>query len=118
MAGLHLDIAIAGPAILLVRSLPKSGLPAIPERYVKPPSERPKLELIIDNSQVNIPIIDLSGLEGDDDQFYRSHSRYRRQIHYHFFSSQLSSAYLQTICIKFSTIMKKPNSNIYIKSYT
>ncbi|PIA59438.1 hypothetical protein AQUCO_00400371v1 [Aquilegia coerulea] len=57
--------------IVRVQSLAESGLPVIPERYVKPPSERPKLDLIVDHG-VNIPIIDLSGLEGDDDQLRKT----------------------------------------------
>ncbi|KAF9591363.1 hypothetical protein IFM89_003986 [Coptis chinensis] len=51
--------------IVRVQSLAESGVPVIPERYVKPPSERPVLDCIAD--EVNIPIIDLSGLYGEDE---------------------------------------------------
>lgn len=49
--------------IVRVQSLSESGMPVIPERYVKPVSERPKLEITV--GEVNIPVIDLSGLYGD-----------------------------------------------------
>lgn len=50
--------------IVRVQSLAESGVPVIPERYVKPPSERPKLEITVCGA--NIPVIDLSGLNRDD----------------------------------------------------
>lgn len=55
--------------IVRVQSLSESGIPVIPDRYVKPPSQRPSN--IINSSDhsssdVNIPIIDLAGLYGDD----------------------------------------------------
>ncbi|KAL5734324.1 hypothetical protein ACOSP7_032185 [Xanthoceras sorbifolium] len=65
--------------IVRVQSLSESGVPVIPDRYVKPPSERPSPLITINSSSddhrhstsstttdVNIPIIDLAGLYGDD----------------------------------------------------
>ncbi|KAJ6726910.1 2-OXOGLUTARATE (2OG) AND FE(II)-DEPENDENT OXYGENASE SUPERFAMILY PROTEIN-RELATED [Salix purpurea] len=51
--------------IVRVQSLSDSGIPLIPDRYVKPPLERPSINstTLVD---VNIPIIDLVGLNGDD----------------------------------------------------
>ncbi|CAK7325870.1 unnamed protein product [Dovyalis caffra] len=51
--------------IVRVQSLSDSGMPIIPERYVKPPLERPSINSTI-SSDVNIPIVDLAGLYGDD----------------------------------------------------
>ncbi|KAK9290599.1 hypothetical protein L1049_008770 [Liquidambar formosana] len=46
--------------IIRVQSLSDSGINAIPERYIKRPSERPFLnDASEDSSQVNIPLIDL-----------------------------------------------------------
>ncbi|KAK9283645.1 hypothetical protein L1049_011895 [Liquidambar formosana] len=50
--------------IIRVQSLSDSGLPEIPDRYVKPPTERPVT--IPDSNDVNIPLIDLGGMLGDD----------------------------------------------------
>ncbi|KAG5239958.1 oxidoreductase family protein [Salix suchowensis] len=51
--------------IVRVQSLSDSGIPLIPDRYVKPPLERPSINstTLLD---VNIPVIDLVGLNGDD----------------------------------------------------
>uniref|UniRef100_A0A6N2LTB2 Fe2OG dioxygenase domain-containing protein n=1 Tax=Salix viminalis TaxID=40686 RepID=A0A6N2LTB2_SALVM len=51
--------------IVRVQSLSDSGIPLIPDRYVKPPLERPSINstTLVD---VNIPVIDLVGLNGDD----------------------------------------------------
>ncbi|KAF9674599.1 hypothetical protein SADUNF_Sadunf10G0143800 [Salix dunnii] len=51
--------------IVRVQSLSDSGVPLIPERYVKPVLERPSVSVSTSND-VNIPIIDLAGLYGDD----------------------------------------------------
>ena len=50
--------------IIRVQSLSESGLPIIPDRYIKPPPDRPSLNP--ENSDVNIPIIDLTGLSEDE----------------------------------------------------
>lgn len=57
--------------IVRVQSLSESGLEVIPNRYIKPPTDRPTTSLkesdpCIDDSTINIPIIDLEGLYGDD----------------------------------------------------
>ncbi|KAJ6317794.1 hypothetical protein OIU76_013353 [Salix suchowensis] len=51
--------------IVRVQSLSDSSIPLIPDRYVKPPLERPSINstTLVD---VNIPVIDLVGLNGDD----------------------------------------------------
>ncbi|XP_022744022.1 probable 2-oxoglutarate-dependent dioxygenase At5g05600 [Durio zibethinus] len=51
--------------IIRVQSLSESGLPSIPDRYIKPPPDRPSLNPT-EKSDVNIPIIDLTGLSGDE----------------------------------------------------
>uniref|UniRef100_A0A6N2NIR8 Fe2OG dioxygenase domain-containing protein n=1 Tax=Salix viminalis TaxID=40686 RepID=A0A6N2NIR8_SALVM len=51
--------------IVRVQSLSDGGGPLIPERYVKPVLERPSVSFSAAND-VNIPIIDLAGLYGDD----------------------------------------------------
>ncbi|KAJ6772611.1 LEUCOANTHOCYANIDIN DIOXYGENASE-LIKE PROTEIN [Salix koriyanagi] len=51
--------------IVRVQSLSDSGGPLIPERYVKPVLERPSVSFSAAND-VDIPIIDLAGLYGDD----------------------------------------------------
>ncbi|GAV64907.1 2OG-FeII_Oxy domain-containing protein/DIOX_N domain-containing protein [Cephalotus follicularis] len=51
--------------IVRVQSLSESGQHVIPSRYVKPPTERPSKNS--DFSDANIPIIDISGFYGDDD---------------------------------------------------
>ncbi|XP_011047722.1 PREDICTED: leucoanthocyanidin dioxygenase-like isoform X2 [Populus euphratica] len=51
--------------IVRVQSLSDSGTPLIPERYVKPPIERPSINPTA-SMDVNIPVIDLVGLYGDD----------------------------------------------------
>ncbi|KAL5721037.1 Jasmonate-induced oxygenase 2 [Ranunculus cassubicifolius] len=50
--------------IVRVQSLAESGVPFIPPRYIKPVSQRPKLEITVGEVD-NIPIIDFSGLNGD-----------------------------------------------------
>ncbi|KAF3433412.1 hypothetical protein FNV43_RR24514 [Rhamnella rubrinervis] len=57
--------------IVRVQSLSESGLEAIPDRYIKPPTDRPTTSLkesdpSIEDGAINIPIIDLEGLYGDD----------------------------------------------------
>ncbi|KAK9126067.1 hypothetical protein Scep_014913 [Stephania cephalantha] len=57
--------------ITRVQSLSESGLPCIPERYVKPPSERPSSSNKMDgcdDPEDNIPLIDLGGLLGGKDE--------------------------------------------------
>jgi hypothetical protein len=57
--------------IVRVQSLSESETPVIPDRYIKPPSERPSYNSDIvdagDDDNDNIPIIDLQGLNGDDE---------------------------------------------------
>lgn len=50
--------------IIRVQSLSDGGVPVIPDRYIKPLSERPALNSPATN--VNIPQIDFSGLLGDE----------------------------------------------------
>ncbi|GMY08225.1 probable 2-oxoglutarate-dependent dioxygenase At5g05600 [Fagus crenata] len=58
--------------IVRVQSLSDSGVPVIPDRYVKPPTERPSINSDIAASDVNIPIIDLQGLLYGDDHNLRT----------------------------------------------
>ncbi|XP_034907006.1 jasmonate-induced oxygenase 2 isoform X2 [Populus alba] len=51
--------------IVRVQSLSDSGIPLIPERYVKPILQRPSVNSTASND-VNIPVIDLARLYGDD----------------------------------------------------
>lgn len=51
--------------IVRVQSLSDSGIPLIPERYVKPILQRPSVNPTTSND-VNIPVIDLARLYGDD----------------------------------------------------
>lgn len=60
--------------IVRVQSLSESEVPVIPDRYIKPPLERPTINSTTTTTtadaprdDVNIPIIDLQGLYGDDD---------------------------------------------------
>uniref|UniRef100_A0A5B7B1W5 Putative oxidoreductase family protein n=1 Tax=Davidia involucrata TaxID=16924 RepID=A0A5B7B1W5_DAVIN len=54
--------------IVRVQSLSDSGVPQVPDRYIKPPPERPSsISCSSDPSDVNIPLIDVGGLYGDDD---------------------------------------------------
>ncbi|GAV75494.1 2OG-FeII_Oxy domain-containing protein/DIOX_N domain-containing protein [Cephalotus follicularis] len=48
--------------VIRVQSLSESGINVIPDRYIKPPSDRPSL---INVSQANIPVIDLQNLLSD-----------------------------------------------------
>ncbi|EXB88398.1 Leucoanthocyanidin dioxygenase [Morus notabilis] len=50
--------------IVRVQSLSESGLPSIPDRYVKPDTERPSFD---SSNDANIPVVDMSGLYGHDD---------------------------------------------------
>ncbi|KAJ3703229.1 hypothetical protein LUZ61_006934 [Rhynchospora tenuis] len=50
--------------VVRVQSLAESGLSVIPDRYIKPPSDRPTLQTSKNNQQ-SIPVIDLSGLMDD-----------------------------------------------------
>ncbi|XP_058074993.1 jasmonate-induced oxygenase 4-like [Magnolia sinica] len=51
--------------IVRVQSLSESGTRAIPNSYIKPPSERPSLDCVDQTSDINIPAIDLGGLYGN-----------------------------------------------------
>jgi non-haem dioxygenase in morphine synthesis N-terminal len=51
-------------AVVPVQSLSESGLPTIPEQYIKPPSDRPLFPSTKHN-QHRIPVIDLNGLMDD-----------------------------------------------------
>ncbi|KAF8397282.1 hypothetical protein HHK36_016195 [Tetracentron sinense] len=51
--------------IVRVQSLSDSGLPVVPDRYIKPPSQRPSLDSA-SPTESSIPLIDLGGLFGDD----------------------------------------------------
>ncbi|XP_009783758.1 jasmonate-induced oxygenase 2 [Nicotiana tabacum] len=48
--------------IVRVQSLSDSGISTIPNKYVKPPTDRPSLNTSFKNIGVNIPTIDLEGL--------------------------------------------------------
>lgn len=61
--------------IVRVQSLSDSGLPIIPDRYIKPPEQRPSFNST-QISHVNIPIIDLGDLNGD----YTKHTATLKQI--------------------------------------
>ncbi|PWA72667.1 Non-heme dioxygenase N-terminal domain-containing protein [Artemisia annua] len=50
--------------VVRVQSLSESGKPFIPERYIKPPTDRPSFNS--SPPDINIPIIDLAGLTNDD----------------------------------------------------
>ncbi|XP_076883037.1 jasmonate-induced oxygenase 2-like isoform X2 [Bidens hawaiensis] len=50
--------------IVRVQSLSESGKPIIPDRYIKPPPDRPSLNSI--PQDINIPLIDLAGLKTGD----------------------------------------------------
>jgi isopenicillin N synthase-like dioxygenase len=55
--------------IVRVQSLSDSGLSAIPDRYVKPPAERPSFNSAPETEtavNVDIPVIDLQGLNNGD----------------------------------------------------
>ncbi|XP_061355626.1 jasmonate-induced oxygenase 1-like [Gastrolobium bilobum] len=54
--------------IIRVQSLSKSCTDSIPERYIKPSTDRPSISSSsCDDVDANIPIIDLGGLYGDQD---------------------------------------------------
>lgn len=53
--------------IVRVQSLAESGIKTIPELYIKPPSKRPS-NLTHEDATVNIPVIDLQALAGDDQE--------------------------------------------------
>lgn len=59
--------------IVRVQSLSDSGIPVIPDRYIKPPPERPLI--ISGNKQHDIPVIDL----GDDAKAYNQISEACRE---------------------------------------
>lgn len=48
--------------VVRVQALSESGIRAIPDRYVKPPSDRPSVVSSPMVKEVNIPVIDLKGL--------------------------------------------------------
>ncbi|KAL6955960.1 Jasmonate-induced oxygenase 2 [Sarracenia purpurea var. burkii] len=50
--------------IIPVQSLSESGISTIPDRYIKPPTDRPA-DHSDDWDNVNIPVIDIGGLVGD-----------------------------------------------------
>ncbi|KAJ0705240.1 putative flavonol synthase [Helianthus annuus] len=50
--------------IVRVQSLSESGKPIIPDRYIKPPLDRPSLDT--NPLDINIPLIDLAGLNNGD----------------------------------------------------
>ncbi|CAH1424950.1 unnamed protein product [Lactuca virosa] len=50
--------------VVRVQSLSKNGIEAIPDSYVKPIMDR--LSVVEESNEVNIPVIDLSGLNSDD----------------------------------------------------
>ncbi|XVE97095.1 hypothetical protein REPUB_Repub02eG0281100 [Reevesia pubescens] len=54
--------------VVRVQSLSESGIRAIPDRYIKPPSDRPALEpgSEIDQQHFDIPIVDLQNLFSND----------------------------------------------------
>ncbi|XP_077216338.1 jasmonate-induced oxygenase 1-like [Tasmannia lanceolata] len=54
--------------IIRVQSLSESGTTAIPNQYVKPLSDRPMFGSNIELSHVNIPIVDLGGLDGSENE--------------------------------------------------
>ncbi|PIA32272.1 hypothetical protein AQUCO_04500102v1 [Aquilegia coerulea] len=56
--------------IVRVQSLSESGSSVIPNRYIKPPSERPLVLSLCRDAKVNIPVIDLSGLNGEDENLH------------------------------------------------
>ncbi|OAY46263.1 jasmonate-induced oxygenase 2 [Manihot esculenta] len=63
--------------IVRVQSLSERCLEEIPDRYIKPPHERPSIKSPSSSSSsprddINIPIIDLGGLSGDDDNLRAS----------------------------------------------
>lgn len=51
--------------VVCVQSLSESGLSTIPDRYIKPPSDRPSLSITSKQNQHSIPVVDLSGLMDD-----------------------------------------------------
>lgn len=51
--------------VVRVQSLSESGIEAIPDCYVKPIMDRPSVD-VEESNEVNIPVIDLSGLNSDD----------------------------------------------------
>lgn len=53
--------------IVRVQSLSDSGLCAIPDRYVKPPTDRPSFTSAAPSGDVNIPLIDFQQLLDADD---------------------------------------------------
>ncbi|CAK9135797.1 unnamed protein product [Ilex paraguariensis] len=52
--------------IVRVQSLSNSGLKSIPDRYIKPPTQRPLKNSNNSPNKMNIPLIDLGGLFADD----------------------------------------------------
>ncbi|KAF3321900.1 flavonol synthase/flavanone 3-hydroxylase-like isoform X2 [Carex littledalei] len=51
--------------VVCVQSLSESGLSTIPDRYIKPPSDRPSLSITSKQNQHSIPVVDLRGLMDD-----------------------------------------------------
>lgn len=54
--------------IVRVQSLSENGLPVIPDRYIKPPHQRPSFSSSTQTSHVNIPLIDLKDLNGNHEK--------------------------------------------------
>ncbi|KAK8532030.1 hypothetical protein V6N13_131379 [Hibiscus sabdariffa] len=53
--------------VVRVQSLSESGIPAIPNQYIKPLTERPVFELgSLSDRRVDIPVVDLRNLFGND----------------------------------------------------
>lgn len=52
--------------VVRVQSLSESGKPVIPDRYIKPPPDRPVFNSSSPDDDINIPVIDLAGLTSDD----------------------------------------------------
>ncbi|KAI3877014.1 hypothetical protein MKX03_024599 [Papaver bracteatum] len=58
--------------IIRVQSLADSGSTVVPDRYIKPPSQRPSTTIDTHLGDEEIPLIDLSGLESDDNDIRSS----------------------------------------------
>lgn len=58
--------------IVRVQSLSESGLNRIPDRYVKPPTDRPLGSGPVEMEDMGIPVIDLGGLLSDDQEVVRA----------------------------------------------
>ncbi|XP_076940569.1 jasmonate-induced oxygenase 1-like [Bidens hawaiensis] len=52
--------------VVRVQSLSETGTSIIPDRYIKPPSDRPSINSSPQDMNINIPLIDMSGLTDDN----------------------------------------------------